>query len=223
MSQTPGATSSHAGVGRLGHQRRRASRPARRSSARRRGTSRARARCPCVPSVTMNGTTRSRVIEAPLMSADQRARAHARDAAATTARTRRRCSSERGHDRRERDHRADREVDAAADDDERHADRAEPDDDRLRRDRLEVVDGEERLGLERREERRRPATSPSERPASELISRRAERRRQAIVSPAGAPPRAATSRSTPRPGAPRPSRPRLITAMRSQTPSSSGR
>ena len=93
-----------------------------------------------VPSVTMNGTTRSCVISTPLTSAADRAARRRRRA----RRRARRCArvvtqQQRDDDRAQRDDRSDRQIDSAGDDDHRHAERRDADDRGLPRHQLEVA------------------------------------------------------------------------------------
>ena len=139
-SQTPGESSSHAGSGVLAIS---ALRPCTGAStfcspARYFASPRA---TPMLPSVTMNGTMRSRVMSRPLIAPSA---PHAATPPSTALSVPAPSAQQHGaHHRRQRDRRADRQVDAAAHDHERHADRAHADDHGLRRDGLEVVRGQE--------------------------------------------------------------------------------
>ena len=172
-----------------------------------------------VPSVTMKGTTRSRVIRTPLtrpQSAPPRRRRRARRRPAR----RHRSQQQRDHDGGERDDRADGEIDAAGDDDRGHADRRHADDRGLARHELEVAAA-------------RRTAAPASAVKTSATSDQAERARRCgraaharVMMPrraAGRRPPSVGVRSARRPGAAGRAGRGDITAMRSQTPSSSGR
>ena len=171
---------------------------------------------PSMPSVAMNGTTRNRVTASPLSEPDEAAGQHGREHAAHGRPAV--ADRERGDHAGERDRRADREVDAAAHDHERHADRADRHDHGLRQHDPEVVGGEVALGRAARD-REEHDTSASPRKGPRRTSRwpGARGAHPAIAASStlsGV--QSATARAAPR-------RPRHITATRSQTPRSSGR
>ena len=125
---------------------------------------------------------------------------------------------DRDHDRGERDDRADRQVDAARHDDHRHAERGHADDRRLARHQLEVA-GLEELGADEQREHERDEHQPDER-AGAIEQRSCRHARAAPPVIVATIKSGSVSSAT---GCAACSRPRDITAMRSQTPSSSGR
>ena len=124
---------------------------------------------------------------------------------------------QRDDDRAQRDHRADRQIDPAGDDHHRHAERGDAHDDRLPRHQLEVG-GTEELRADERAEDQGDDDEPDEHAA--LVEEPPRAYEAARAPDASINNECSVHSSTGRAG---PSRPRDITAMRSQTPSSSGR
>ena len=226
MSQTPGATSSHAGVGRPLHHRRRASSAARRSSARR-ATHFARPRTIADRAERDDERHDAERGHEHAVQAPDRGRGEDPRQRREPGRRRPDCRSRATTTVASAIERADREIDAAADDDERHPDRAERDDDGLasrpssgwRRSRnlsgssaAKMRDDDEEArrtarGAGRARSRPRGASGVHRPPLPTAVRRLGEER---LLGPLAA-------------GRAAPSTPRRITAMRSQTPSSSGR
>ena len=169
-----------------------------------------------VPSVTMNGTTWRRVMRRPFTR--PQAAAAATPLKPRDGRRRAVPQQDRDHDRRERDDRAHRQVDAARHDDGRHADRRHADDRRLARHQLQIA-GLDELDPGEQREHERDEHQPDERArAIEQGSCRHARAAPPVI--------VATIKSdsvSSETGCAACSRPRNITATRSQTPSSSGR
>ena len=97
---------------------------------------------PIVPSVTTNGGMRSRVTIRPLNKTAQRARAHQADQNAERDRIAA-LERHRSDQTAQPENRTHRKIDAARDDDDRHAERHRIEDCRLPRDAGEVVRGQE--------------------------------------------------------------------------------
>ena len=169
-----------------------------------------------VPSVTMNGTTLETGDEETVHQAARGGRSDA--AQAGDGRGRALPQQDGDHDRRERDDRAHRQVDAARHDDGRHADRRHADDRRLARHQLQIA-GLDELDPGEQREHERDEHQPDE-------GARAIQQGSCRHARAAPPVIVATIKSDSvrlETGCAGCSRPRNMTAMRSQTPSSSGR